>query len=66
VNKYSVSAFFPQAPAGHAWQNTETVGSSLPVALAKAMRILMKRDHVKGRRHKEVKVTIQFVGKVNP
>jgi hypothetical protein len=58
MKKVVLTAFLPQLPAGHAYQETEGSGSSLAVAISRAVHELLARPHVKGRRLDSMKLAI--------
>ncbi len=59
MKRYHVSAEFPQALAKHTFQSVTVAAGSLPVAAARGIRELLKREGIKGRRHRVVKLVIQ-------
>jgi hypothetical protein len=56
-----VEAFLPELPSGHAHQESRGTGSSLAVALGRAVDELVKLPHVKGRRLTSLKLTVAVV-----
>lgn len=54
----TVSAFLPDLPSGHAYQESRGSGSTLNVAIGRAVDELLKLDKVKGRRLKALKLTV--------
>lgn len=59
MKKFHLMAKFPQALCKHTFQAVMVNANSYPVALNKGMKLLLKRDGIKGGRHKVVTVTIQ-------
>jgi hypothetical protein len=55
TKKVTVSGFFPELPAGHAYQESRGSGGSLAVAIKRAVDGLMEKEIVKGRRLQALK-----------
>lgn len=53
-----MTAFCPQLPAGHAWQESGGTGSTLAVAIGRAIDELLSLPHVKGKRIETLKLTV--------
>lgn len=58
MKRVALSAFVPELPAGHAWQESRGEGSNLTVAIKRAVEALMSQPKVKGRRLHSLKLTI--------
>lgn len=58
MKQYTVTAEFPAAVGHRAFQSTTVEASSIPVALSKGMKQLIKRDGVARRQHKVVRLSI--------
>ena len=58
MGEYSVTACFPAAVAHRAFHNATVQAGSFPCAAARGLRQIMKRTSIKGKRHKEVRITI--------
>lgn len=57
---YTFIFTFPELPAGHAQQSVSASGSSFSVAMSRAAKDVMKREHVKGRRIKHGRISFSF------
>jgi hypothetical protein len=57
----ALTAFCPQLPAAHAWQESAGTGSTLSVAIGRAIDRMMKSEHVKGKRITGMKFSVQVV-----
>lgn len=53
-----ISAYFPDVASGHAWQEGRGEGSSLAVAIKRAVDDVLSQPHIKGRQLHSVKMTI--------
>jgi hypothetical protein len=53
-----VSACFSNLPAAHAWQHATGQGSTLAIAIKRAVDSLFRLPHVRGRRVREVRLSI--------
>ena len=60
MKSYRVTATFPELPAAHAVQEARGEGSSLPVALKRALDVILSERHVKGRRISTVKLFVRL------
>lgn len=58
MNRYQVTAKFPQALSKDTFQSVSVNAGSYALAANRGLKDLMKRDGIKGRRHKNVQVTI--------
>lgn len=63
VVEYSVTACFPAAVAHRAFHSASVQAGSFPSAAARGLRQIMKRTGVKGKRHKEVRITVAKMGR---
>jgi hypothetical protein len=61
LKKVTVQAFLPQLPAAHAYQQSEGSGSSLSVAIGRAVDELLAKPQVKGRRLQAMKLTVAVI-----
>jgi len=61
VKSVTLTAFCPQLPAAHAWQESDGSGSTLAVAIGRAIDQLLALPHVKGKRIESLKLTVQVV-----
>jgi hypothetical protein len=59
--KVVVQAFLPQLSSAHADQQSEGSGTSLAVAIKRAVDSLLKNPRVKGRRLQVIKLSIAVV-----
>ena len=53
-----VSACFTGLPAAHAWQQAAGEGSTLAIAIKRAVDALLRLPHLRGRRLREVRLSI--------
>lgn len=53
-----MTAFCPELPAGHAWQESGGTGSTLAIAIGRAVDELLTLPHVKGKRIETLKLTV--------
>jgi hypothetical protein len=53
-----ISAFFPDVVSGHAWQEGRGEGSSLAVAIKRAVDYVLSQPQIKGRQLHSVKMTV--------
>jgi hypothetical protein len=58
IKRVRVTAFLQELPAGHAYQDCQGSGSSLSVAIHRAVAQLLKLPLVKGRRLTSLKLTV--------
>jgi hypothetical protein len=61
VKSVTLTAFCPQLPAAHAWQESEGSGSTLAIAVGRAVDQLLSLPHVKGKRIGSLKLTVMVV-----
>lgn len=61
MKRFEVTVLFPELPAAHAVQTVTSSGSNFIVALRRALEEIKKRPHVKGKRIKTAKITIQKI-----
>ncbi len=61
MKSVTLTAFCPQLPAAHAWQESDGSGSTLAVAIGRAIDQLLALPHVKGKRIESLKLTVQVV-----
>jgi hypothetical protein len=61
LKRVTVSAFLPELPAGHAYQECHGSGSSLSVAIGRSVDELLKLPLVKGRRLTSLKLTVAVI-----
>lgn len=61
IKKVKVEAFLPELAAGHAFQESRGDGTSLAVAIKRAVDELLKLPHVKGRRLTSLKLTVAVI-----
>lgn len=61
---YQLHAFFPEAPAAHAYHEARIEASSLPVATARGLAEIMQGRHLKGRHLLTCRVTVTFLSRV--
>jgi hypothetical protein len=61
LKSVTVSAFCPQLPAAHAWQESTGAGSTLAITIGRAVDELLGLPHVKGKRIESLKLTVQVV-----
>jgi hypothetical protein len=61
VKSVTVTAFCPQLPAAHVWQESGGSGSTLAIAIGRAVDELLSLPHVKGKRIESLKLTVQVV-----
>ena len=59
MKSYRVTATFPELPAAHAVQEARGEGSSLSVAIKRALDAILQEPHVKGRRISTVKLFVR-------
>ncbi|HEV2174216.1 MAG TPA: hypothetical protein VGR71_11645 [Nitrospira sp.] len=59
MKRYFVTAKYPQALAKNTFQSTTVQATQIPHAAKLALKELMKRDGIKGLRHKQIVLTIQ-------
>jgi hypothetical protein len=59
--RVSISAYIPQLSSVHAYQTSSGEGSTLNVAIGRAVDALLKADHVKGHRVSSMKLTISVI-----
>lgn len=60
---YQLHAFFPEAPAAHAYHEARIEASGLPVATSRGLAEIMRGSHLKGRHLVTCRVTITCLGK---
>lgn len=60
MKSYRVTATFPELPAAHAVQEARGAGSSLSIALKRALAAILREPHVKGRRISTVKLFVRL------
>lgn len=58
IKKVTVSGFFPELPAGHAYQESRGSGGSVVVAIKRAVDELFDKPMVKNRRIHTLKLTV--------
>ncbi len=61
MKRVTISAFIPDLPAGHAYQESEGQGSTLAVAIGRAVDTLLALPKVKGRRLHSLRLTVGVV-----
>lgn len=61
MKSVTLTAFCPQLPAAHAWQESEGTGSTLAIAIGRAVDELLTLPHVKGKRIESLKLTVLVV-----
>ncbi|MEK6285643.1 MAG: hypothetical protein AABO57_07875 [Acidobacteriota bacterium] len=59
MKSWRVTATFPELPAAHAVQEARGEGSSLSVAIKRALDAILREPHVKGRRILTVKLFVR-------
>ena len=59
MKSYRVTATFPELPAAHAVQEARGEGSSLSVAVKRALDSILRERHVRGRRISTVKLFVK-------
>jgi len=58
LKSVTVTASRPQLPAAHAWQESTGTGSTLAIAIGRAVDELLTLPHVKGKRIESLKLTV--------
>jgi len=58
MKRVRVQAHFPQLASGHADQQSEGVGGSVPVAISRGVKALWDNPKVRGKRHQTLRLTI--------
>jgi hypothetical protein len=58
MKSYRVTATFPELPAAHAIQEARGEGSSLSVAIKRALDAILRDRHVKGHRISTIKISV--------
>lgn len=58
MKSVTVTAFCAQLPAAHAWQESTGAGSTLAIAIGRAVDELLSLPHVKGKRIETLKLTV--------
>lgn len=58
MKSVTLTAFCPQLPAAHAWQESSGTGSTLAVAIGRAVDQLLSLPQVKGKRFESLKLTV--------
>ncbi len=61
MKKVTVQAYLPQLAAAHAYQEAQGSGSSLAVAIGRAVDALLSKPVVRGKRLKALKLTVAVV-----
>jgi hypothetical protein len=61
TKKVTIQAFMPDLVSAHAHQDAEGCGSSLAVAIGRAVDELLAKPHVKGRRLQALKLTVAVI-----
>jgi hypothetical protein len=61
MKKVTVQAFLPQVASAHAHQESRGSGSSLAVAIKRAVDDLFEKPIMKNRRHQVLKLTVAVV-----
>ena len=61
MKSVTLTTFCPQLPAGHAWQESGGTGSTLAVAIGRAIDELLSLPHVNGKRIETLKLTVVVV-----
>lgn len=59
MKRISITLHSESLPAAHAFHSATVEASTLAAAIAKGVRELLKRDHVKGKRIREFTLTIE-------
>jgi hypothetical protein len=62
MKAYSVTIHFPQAPCPVAFQNATIECSNLAPAVSRAIKTILRRPGVKGRRHHKITITVERIG----
>jgi hypothetical protein len=60
MKSYRVTATFPELPAAHAVQEARGVGSNISVGVKRALDVILRDRHVKGRRISAVKLFVRL------
>ena len=58
MKSVTLTAFCPQLSAAHAWQESPGTGSTLAIAIGRAVDELLTLPHVKGKRIETLKLTV--------
>ncbi len=58
MKSVTLTAFCAQLPAAHAWQESKGSGSTLAIAIGRAIDQLLTLPHVKGKRIETLKLTV--------
>lgn len=59
MKRISITLHSDALPAAHAFHSIEVEGSTLAAAIARGVRELLKRDHVRGKRLREFTLTVE-------
>jgi hypothetical protein len=60
--KFIATVKVPQLAASHYYHSTPVEAASIELALKRAWQIIKKRPHVKGKRIKQVQITLDLEG----
>ena len=61
MKRVRVQGFFPQVSSAHADQQSEGSGSTLSVAIGRAVDALLALHVVRGKRHQVLKLTVMVL-----
>jgi hypothetical protein len=61
MKRVRVQGFFPQVSSAHADQQSEGSGSTLSVAIGRAVDALLALPVVRGKRHQVLKLTVMVL-----
>lgn len=62
MKAYSVTVHLPEAPCPVAFQNTTIECSNMVPAVARALKAILQRPGIKGRRHRRIQITVERIG----
>jgi len=60
MKSYRVTATFPELPAAHAVQEARGEGSSLSVGIKRALDVILRERHVKGRHISTIRLFVRL------
>jgi hypothetical protein len=62
MRRYTISCRFHEARVKASFQRATAEGRTLSVAVSRALREILARPGVKGRRHRVVQITVAYLG----
>ena len=66
MRRYTITCRFHEAKVKASFQRATAEGRTLSVAVSRALREILARPGVKGRRHRVVQITVAYAGNSRP